>query len=116
MNQDFCFQQLRVYQQAKAVLALVIAHREAFRGLPGEVAVQLHRAAVSTALNIAEGAGRVSAADQRRHYQIALGSANEVAACAEIAGLHGVAAPVIAEMLERLAHVVRMLLAMCRPR
>ncbi len=74
------------------------------------------RSAKGMCLNIAEGAGRVSAADQRRHYQIALGSANEVAACAEIAELHGVAAPVIAEMLERLGHVVRMLLAMCRPR
>ena len=41
---------------------------------------QLGRSALSVVLNIAEGAGKVSAADKRRYYLTARGSATEAAA------------------------------------
>lgn len=45
---------------------------------------QLDRATMSIVLNIAEGAGRRSAPDKRRHYEIARGSAMEVAAIVDV--------------------------------
>src|SRR5438093_867179 len=85
----FIFEKLEAYQVAREALAVGLQHRECWRGLPGEVGPQLERAMVSVVLNIAEGAGRWSAADQRRHYQIACGSATEAGACLDVAGLLG---------------------------
>ena len=45
---------------------------------------QLERASLSVLLNIAEGAGRVSAADKRQFYAIARGSATESAAVLDV--------------------------------
>lgn len=47
------------------------------------------RAAKSTCLNIAEGAGRVTPADKRRAFAIARGECVEAAAAVEIAALSG---------------------------
>src|SRR5207244_3752353 len=100
----------------RQALALSIEHAEALRRLPGELGPQLERAMVSTVLNIAEGAGRWSAADQKRHYQIARGSANEVGACLAIAVLYGRLSSDLHEQLATLlGRVVQMLTAMiCR--
>jgi len=65
--------------------------------------------------NIVEGAGRVTVADQRRHYQIARGSATEAAGCLEIAALYGrVPAAVSDELTGLLVRVVQMLSKMSR--
>ena len=53
-----------------------------------ELADQLHRAAMSTTLNVAEGS-RSSDGNKRRHFAIAQGSANEVKACIELAEIWG---------------------------
>ena len=114
MNQDlFCFQRLKAYQHAKAGLKVIVDNAGAFRGLPGDLGPQMHHAAVSTALNIAEGNAKLSVAEKRRLYQIALGSANEVAACADIAELHRVDAQLTGEIMNRMDQVRRILLALC---
>ena len=46
---------------------------------------QLHRAAASIALNLAEGYGRQTLADQRRFFAIALGSVRECQAVLDLA-------------------------------
>jgi four helix bundle protein len=50
---------------------------------------QLERASQSIALNLAEGYGRGSPADQKRFYQIAMGSLRECQAILLLAGLEG---------------------------
>ena len=71
---------------------------------------QLEWALVSVVANIAEGAGRESRAERRRHYIIARGSANEAGALVDIIGLYG-ALPSEAgqEIRSRLIRVVQML-------
>jgi len=76
----FSFENLRVFQSAQQALLLVVEAKDSLRGAPGELASQLNRALVSVCLNLAEGAGRKSAADQARLYQIAYGSAAEAMA------------------------------------
>ena len=49
-----------------------------------DLADQAHRAATSVVLNLAEGA-RMTAGNQRRHYEIAHGSANELRAAIDLA-------------------------------
>src|SRR3954463_442789 len=109
MHHTFGYQRLEVFQVAKLAAGVCREQRQCWVGLPGQVASQLERAMVSTVANIVEGAGRVSPKDQRRHYQIARGSANEVAGCIEIAALYGtVPAPVVEELHDLLGQVVRM--------
>ena len=113
---DISFRKLQVHQVAKQALQVALAHRAHWRGLPGEMGPQLERALVSVTLNIAEGAGRWSAADQRRHYQIACGSATEAAACVEIAAMYGAPTALCEELDSLLGRVVQMLGAMIRRR
>ena len=51
----------------------------------GDLADQLRRASVSILLNIAEGAGKVTLPDKRKHYAIARGSALECCAILDAA-------------------------------
>ena len=53
---------------------------------PAYLRDQLLRASSSVVLNIAEGSGKLSAADQRRFYSIALGSLRESVAALELRG------------------------------
>ena len=54
---------------------------------------QLERASISIILNIAEGAGRRSPADRRRHFVFAQGSTYECAAILDILRLRRIAPP-----------------------
>ena len=114
MQHHFSFQRLEVYQVARQAVGIVIGRRSLWKGLPGEIGPQLERASVSIVNNIVEGAGRVSAADQRRHYQIARGSANEAAGCVDLAQLYGVDGSTCDEVLGLLSRVVQMLTVMAR--
>ena len=75
---------------------------------------QLERASLSIVLNIAEGLGRCTPAERRRHFIIALGSVYESAAILDVIRLRRLASPErcakareyairIAQMLSKLA-------------
>ena len=113
---DFSFRRLEAYQVAKQALELALNHRGHWRGLPGEMGPQMERALVSVVLNIAEGAGRWTAPDQRRHYQIASGSATESAACVEMAMLYGAPRALCEQIDSLLRRVAQMLAALIRRR
>ena len=76
---------------------------------------QLGRAALSVVLNIAEGAGKVSAADIRRYYLTARGSATEAAALLDALALVGLCdEPKRAAGKEMLLRIVSMLVKLAR--
>jgi four helix bundle protein len=80
----FDFQKLSVYQKAvdlNEILFTLLRDKRIEHALLD----QLKRAAISIALNIAEGGGRFTKADKCRFYVIARGSAFEVTACLELA-------------------------------
>lgn len=84
------FQRLEVYQRAIEFLALAY---DIVAELPkgnSERSDQLVRAAESVLRNIAEGAGRWSAADTAKHYKIARGEAMECAASLDVLRLRKV--------------------------
>ena len=72
------------------------AHAQATTILAGEHRIlrdQLERASLSVILNTAEGAGRRSRTDKRRHYAIARGSAMECAAAVDVVAIRRLADP-----------------------
>ena len=80
---------LRIYDDAVAMVTEVRAYRLAIAREDADHARQLRRAAKSVPLNIAEGAysrGR----NRHSRYHTALGSANEVVACLEVAVADGI--------------------------
>lgn len=86
------FQRLDVYQRSIELLALVA---DIIGDLPkghAQRADQLERAAEAIVRNIAEGAGRWSAADCAKHYKIARGEAMECAASLDVMKLRQVLA------------------------
>ena len=71
---------------------------------------QLERASLSAVLNVAEGGGRHSRRDKRRHYAIARGSAMETAACIDVIRLRRLAPEALCDRARSLAlRVVQML-------
>ena len=78
------FQRLDVYQRAIELLALTYDVVDRLPRGHGDRADQLMRAAESVVRNIAEGAGRWSAADSANRYKIARGEAMECAASFDI--------------------------------
>ena len=68
-------------------LAVSFYRQAAALRLRSTVKDQLERAALSIALNLAEGRGRESTADQKRFFRIAMGSLRECQAVFDIANL-----------------------------
>jgi four helix bundle protein len=111
----YYFERFDVYRIACEALEMIVATRASLRGLPGEVAPQLERAAVRMVANISESCGRGSPADRRRVRAIARGEANEAGAMAEIANMLGAFSDEQhAALRSRLLRVTYMLTAMMR--
>ena len=66
------------------ILAVNFYQQTQCQKLPAHLQSQLDRAASSIALNLAEGYGRQTRADQRRFYYIALGSLRECQAIIQL--------------------------------
>ena len=77
-------ERLEVYQVALEFFDLADGIIEDLPRGRGHLADQLTRAALSVVNNIAEGAGKFSAGDQRRYYLTAIGSATESAAMLDV--------------------------------
>ncbi|MBN8549699.1 MAG: four helix bundle protein [Deltaproteobacteria bacterium] len=75
--------------------------------LPTHLREQLQRAASSVALNLAEGAGRATRADQNRFFSIALGSLRESQAILDLADISDSSPATEADVLG--AHIYRLI-------
>jgi four helix bundle protein len=105
-------ERLDVYRLAVELHTLVTSLLPA-RGC-GALRDQLERASLGIVLNIAEGSGRVSAADKRRFFEIARGSATEAAAALEVARLRRLAnTSSIDEARLLVIRIVQMLSRLC---
>ena len=87
--------------------------------LPGDekfgMITQIRRAALSTHLNIAEGASRKSAAERRRYYEIARGSIIEIDAALDIAnGLNYLKNFNLAQLSEKMIRCFKLLSGMMK--
>jgi four helix bundle protein len=76
----FDHERLDVYHAALDFLDLADAVLSSLPRGRAHLSDQLSRASLSIVANVAEGAGKTSPADKRRHYTIARGSATESAA------------------------------------
>jgi four helix bundle protein len=83
------FQRLDVYRLSIEWLALAVKVHDDITRSKGHagVADQLKRAALSIPINIAEGAGKATHADQSRYFVIARGSAMECSAIVDALGI-----------------------------
>ncbi len=108
-------EKLDVYQIAIEFFALVVKILEQLPRGNSTVSDQLKRAAISIVLNIAEGTGKNSAADKRRFYAIARGSAMECGAVLDVCKILGLLEEKIYEHGKNLlTRIVAMLTKMCR--
>jgi four helix bundle protein len=82
---DFDHQRMEVYRRALAFGRTGNAVRQVLVSRRPGLADQLDRAAVSIALNIAEGAGEFAKREKARFYRIARRSATECAAILDVA-------------------------------
>ena len=108
-------ERLDVYQCALQFVSVALQIIEKVSRGHAELIDQLRRATFSIPLNIAEGAGKVSAKDRGRYYAIARGSAMECAAIIDLLKLQGLAeAESVSEAKRLLVRLVAMLSKMCR--
>ena len=75
--------------------------------LPRHLRDQLSRASSSVVLNLAEGKGRATAADQRRFYEIAFGSLRECQAILDLCSSRELAAEQLADKVA--AHLYKLI-------
>jgi four helix bundle protein len=111
------FKKLDVYRCSTELLALTAEVLETLAKSKGNavIADQLKRAALSVPLNIGEGAGKATPADQTKHYVIARGSAMECGAIFDAAVVLKLVDDATAARADELVtRIVGMLTKMCR--
>jgi four helix bundle protein len=111
----FDHERLEVYHVALEFLTLADEVASAFPSGRAYLADQLHRAATSVVLNIAEGAGEFSKKDKARFYRMGLRSATECAAIVDACRkLHLVPENTLLAGREMLLRIVSMLVRLVR--
>ena len=106
----FMFENLQVYQKAVDFADRTAALTETFPRGYYFLVDQINRAALSIAINLAEGNGRFTKPDRRNFFTIARGSAQECVPLLEIAARRGfIAAPDHAQMKSNLEEIARMI-------
>ena len=92
----------RTYQKSVSFYHLTTSLR-----VPSPLKDQLHRAASSIVLNLAEGRGKPTMADQKRFFHIAMGSVRECQALLMIGNLQATDAWITLDSLA--AHLYRLI-------
>ena len=95
----------RTYQLAVELHRLILVLR-----VPTYLRDQILRSSSSVALNIAESSGKLTPADKRRYFSIALGSLRETSAALDLLGNPS---PQIANLVDQLG---ALLWRLCHPR
>ena len=114
---EFDHQRLRMYQLALDFNEFASELNETVRRRSPALADQLHRAAISIALNIAEGAGEFRSAEKVRFYRMAQRSATECAAALDLLVRTRLeTGPRVMAGQELLKEIVAMLVGTCRRR
>ena len=108
-------ERLDVYQLSIQFAAAAVAVSERIPRGHAPLADQLRRAAISIPLNIAEGVGKPSKAEQARFHAIARGSAMECGAILDVARVLGVEpTESLQQAKDTVVRIVAMLSKMCR--
>ena len=112
-NSEDPLQKVQAYRLAMALIPIARADTAGLRYTPGarELQAQLMRALGSIAANVAEGYSRTGAADRRKFYEYALGSAREAEVWYATTGLDPAKC---APALTHLVSIRRLLLVMIR--
>ena len=111
----FDHERLDVYQLSLKFIVMSARIIEGFPTGRSHLADQLHRAAVSVTLNIAEGAGEFSKGDKARFYRMAKRSATECAAVLDICReLNLAGAQLLTDGRENLIKIVSMMIKLIR--
>jgi len=82
---DFRFNKLQVYNDAKLLHRKIVFVTKHWPSDFYYLKDQVRRSSLSSVLNVAEGSGKDSDREFNRYIQNALGSANETAACIDVA-------------------------------
>ena len=111
---QFTHDKLEAYKVAKEFFAMA-KELAATMAAAEDAADQLERAALSTMLRTAEGAGRRTGRDKARFFDMARGSAHECAAILDAMSIDGLLAPARADAGRALLHrAVRLLSGLSR--
>lgn len=116
-GRGFDHERLEVYRLSLELVERIDRFASGFRGIRKHLSWQLHRAACSVPLNIAEGNGRYGRKDRAQFLRVATGSALECSAIMAIADRLGIGSEQDRQAIrDLLRSIVRILVTMTRNR